>query len=54
VIGAGRFADALREHIGDPRIAALPPFGCVDQYVDSTAATGDHARRRALVAAALA
>jgi hypothetical protein len=36
VIGAGRFADALRARIEDPDLAALPAVGAVDQFVDST------------------
>lgn len=36
VLGAGRFAAACRAAITDPRQAGLPPFGSVDQFVDST------------------
>jgi hypothetical protein len=36
VIGAGRFADALREAITDPRIRELPLSGAIDQFIDST------------------
>jgi hypothetical protein len=37
VIGADRFAHALRERIEDADVAALPPVGAIDQYVDNTA-----------------
>ncbi len=37
VIGAGRFAEALREAITDPQVLALPVhLGSIDQFVDST------------------
>lgn len=36
VIDASRFATALADHIDDATLAALPPIGAVDQYVDST------------------
>jgi hypothetical protein len=36
VIDADRFAAALRERIDDATLAALPPIGAVDQFVDST------------------
>ena len=54
VLGAGRFADALTAAITDPEVAALPPLGCVDQFVDSTAVLADPARCRAVALAALA
>lgn len=37
VIDAGRFATALLAAVKDPEVAALPPAGAVDQFVDSTA-----------------
>lgn len=49
VLRADRFADALRAAITDPSIAALPPTGSVDQYVDSTDVLSQPARIRALV-----
>ena len=53
VIDAGRFAAALRARISDPVIAALPPIGGVDQFVDSTDVLCDPALTRAIAAAAL-
>ena len=41
VIGGARFAAALRESIGDPRIRRLPPAGAVDQFIDAADAAGD-------------
>jgi Domain of unknown function (DUF4037) len=41
VLGAGRFAAALREAITDPQIRQLPAMGAVDQFIDSTDALGD-------------
>ncbi len=41
VLGAGRFAAALREAITDPQIRRLPGMGAVDQFVDSTDALAD-------------
>jgi uncharacterized protein DUF4037 len=41
VIGAGRFADGLREAITDPRIRELPLSGAIDQVIDDTEAAGD-------------
>jgi uncharacterized protein DUF4037 len=41
VIGAGRFAEALRQAIRDPEIRRLPAAGAVDQFIDSTDALGD-------------
>ena len=35
-VDADRFAAALRERIDDATLAALPPIGAVDQFVDST------------------
>ncbi|MGI5239533.1 DUF4037 domain-containing protein [Dactylosporangium sp. CA-139066] len=51
VIGAGRFAEALLAEVADPEVAALPPVGAVDQYVDSTAALTEPRLARALMAA---
>ena len=51
VIGAGRFAAALRAAIADPQIRALPLAGAVDQVIDSTDAIGSEAIRRAAIAA---
>jgi hypothetical protein len=36
VIDAARFATALLERVDDAALAAMPPSGAVDQYVDST------------------
>ncbi len=41
VLGADRFAAALRATITDPTLRRLPAVGAIDQYVDSTAMT-DH------------
>jgi hypothetical protein len=54
VIGAGRFAEALRAAIADPQIRALPLAGAVDQVIDSTDAIGSAEIRRAAVAAVTA
>jgi hypothetical protein len=51
VLGAGRFARALRDSIRDERIRALPPAGAIDQFVDSTDAIGDRRLLRAATAA---
>jgi hypothetical protein len=51
VIGAGRFAAALRAAITDPQIRALPLAGAVDQVIDSTDAIGSSEIRRAAIAA---
>jgi len=53
VIEAARFTTALRAAISDPRIAALPLTGAVDQFTDSTDAAGDLPLLRACVAAAI-
>jgi len=45
VIGAGRFAAALREVITDPRLRHLPLTGAVGQFTDSTE-TGSFASNR--------
>jgi hypothetical protein len=54
VLGADRFSDALRAQISDPAVAALPPCGTVDQFVDGVGTLGDLARLRALVTSQLA
>jgi len=51
VLDAGRFVRALREQIRDERVRSLPLTGAVDQFVDSTDATGSRALRRAAVEA---
>ncbi len=43
VIGASRFADAVRAAVGDPRLRRLPLTGTVDQFTDSTDAMSDPA-----------
>ena len=48
VIGADRFATALRAVIMDDAIRGLPARGAIDQFADSTAATGTRALRAAL------
>jgi hypothetical protein len=53
VADAGRFADALRNAIGDREVRRLPPTGAVDQFVDSTDALGDMALMRGVVATRL-
>ena len=53
IIGAGRFAAALREAITDPRIRELPLVGAIDQFVDSSDAAGDLRFLRASAAAAI-
>jgi len=54
VLGAARFADAVRDQIQDDRVRELPTVGAVDQFIDSTdALTGDPAQLRAAVAARL-
>ena len=50
---AGRFVRALRNQIGDETVRSMPLIGAVDQFVDSTDAIGNHALRRAAVAARL-
>ncbi len=51
VIGAERFAAALRESIADDEIRRLPAAGAVDEFVDSTDALGDQRLLRAAVSA---
>jgi hypothetical protein len=53
VIGAGRFAEALRQAIRDPRVRRLSPAGAVDQFIDSTDALGDTRLLRAASAAVM-
>jgi hypothetical protein len=53
VIDAGRFAAALRDRIEDPAVAALPPIGAIDQFVDSTDVLSHPALARAITAAAM-
>jgi Domain of unknown function (DUF4037) len=53
VLGAERFARALRAAITDARIAALPPIGAIDQFADNTDLLGERDRRRAAAAATL-
>ena len=53
VLGAGRFAAALRDAVTDPRVRRLPPWGAVDQFTDSTDAAGDPGFLRACAEAAL-
>ena len=53
VIGGARFAAALRESVGDPRIKRLPPAGAADQFIDSTDAAGDLRLLRACAAAVI-
>ena len=54
VIGAPRFAAALRAAVRDPRLRRLPLTGSTDQFTDSTDATGDLRFLRACSAARLA
>ena len=54
VIDAGRFAAALHAAVTDPAVAALPPVGGIDQYVDSSDVLTSAALRRAVAAAVLA
>lgn len=51
-IDASRFAEALLAGIEDPRIAALPPVGAIDQHVDRMAVLTSPALCRALTTAA--
>lgn len=45
VLGADRFADALRATIGDMRIRALPLVGAIDQFIDNTDLISHSGRR---------
>lgn len=51
VLGADRFVLALREQIRDERVRSLSLAGAVDQFADSTDATGSRALPRAAVEA---
>ncbi|GIJ78743.1 protein of unknown function [Micromonospora phaseoli] len=51
VIDADRFAAALLARIDDPEVAALPPVGAVDQYVDSVAVLCQPSLARAVMTA---
>ena len=53
VLGAGRFVDALRGSLRDPRIAALPLIGAIDQFVDNAEVLNDPVRCRTVTSAAL-
>ena len=53
VLGAGRFAAALRAGITDPVLRDRPPVGAIDQFTDSTDALGDKHLLRAAIAAHL-
>ena len=53
VIDAGRYAAASTAAITDPAVAALPPVGGIDQYVDSTDVLTRPDLRRAVAAAVL-
>ncbi|WP_250003555.1 DUF4037 domain-containing protein [Actinoplanes sp. M2I2] len=52
VIGAGRFAEALRDAITDPVLRARPLTGSIDQITDNVAVLTSPATCRAVVAAA--
>ena len=52
MLGAARFTAALREAIADPQISRLPLTGAIDQFADSTDATGNLRFTRACAAAA--
>lgn len=54
VIGAARFAAALRDAITDPRIRRLARTGATDQFIDSTDAAGDLRFVRACAGAGIA
>ena len=51
VIGADRFAEALRAAISDPAIRALPLAGSVDQFADNTDVLTDPRLSRAITQA---
>ena len=53
MIGAGRFAAALRHSIPDDQIRRLPLTGAVDQFVDSTDALGDQGLLRTTISSQL-
>jgi hypothetical protein len=48
VIGADRFAAALRAAISDTAIRRLPVYGAIDQFVDNVGALGSNELRAAL------
>jgi len=51
VLDAGRFVEALRAAIIDPRLRDRPPIGAVDQYVDSVDVLTHPDRARRVAAA---
>jgi len=53
VLDARRFVRALREQIQDEHIRSLPLSGAVDQFVDSTDATGSQPLRRGAIEASI-
>jgi Domain of unknown function (DUF4037) len=53
VLGAARFAAALRDAITDPLVGCLPSVGAVDEFIDSTDAAGDLSLLRACAAAVI-
>ncbi|MEV5410797.1 DUF4037 domain-containing protein [Thermopolyspora sp. NPDC052614] len=53
VIGADRFARALRDRVTDPAVRALPPYGAVDQFADGADLLTRPAACRAAAAAVL-
>jgi hypothetical protein len=53
VLGAARFTRALRASITDPRLNGLPLTGAIDQFTDSTDATGDLRFLRVIVKTAM-
>jgi predicted N-acetyltransferase YhbS len=53
VVGAARFAAALREAVTDPQVRQLPLTGAIDQFTDSTDAAGDLRLLRACAGAAI-
>jgi hypothetical protein len=53
VIGAGRFVASLLDTISADEIRRLPPTGAVDQFIDSTDASGDLRVLRAAISVPL-
>jgi Domain of unknown function (DUF4037) len=53
VLDAGRFANALRQAITDPRTRQVQVIGAVDQFIDNTDALGDIQLLRATIRAAI-
>jgi hypothetical protein len=53
VLGADRFAAALREAITDPQVRELPAMGAVDQFIDNTDALSDIKLLRETAASAI-